>query len=93
MEKLTKYERETIINYNDAEDTATLYTCNKALMRKIDSFCKKNQMFVKAKSDLFGTEYTLPKKCVSIRLPRIISEEKRKDLARMAKERFKKTEE
>ena len=27
MTKLSKYEKETIINWNEAEDTASIYTC------------------------------------------------------------------
>ena len=34
MTKLTKYEMETIVNYNAAEQTATVYTRDKAVMRK-----------------------------------------------------------
>lgn len=32
---LTREEQETIINYNNAESVACIYTCNKALMRKL----------------------------------------------------------
>ena len=28
MTKLSKYEKETIINWNEAEDTASIYTFN-----------------------------------------------------------------
>lgn len=34
--KLTKYERETIINFNEGEDTMSVYTHNKALRRRLD---------------------------------------------------------
>ena len=34
--KLSKHERETIINFNEAEPTASVYTHNKALRRKLD---------------------------------------------------------
>ena len=33
---LTKYEQETIINYNNEEKTASVYTHDKALIRKLD---------------------------------------------------------
>lgn len=34
--KLSRYEQETIVNYNAGEQTATLYTRDKAAMRKLD---------------------------------------------------------
>ena len=34
--KLTKYEQETIINYNQEEDMAQIYTCDRNLIRKIE---------------------------------------------------------
>ena len=34
--KLSRYEQETIVNYNAGEQTATLYTRDKAVMRKLD---------------------------------------------------------
>lgn len=85
---MTKYERETVITYNDEEDAATVYTCNAALIRKLDSFCLKSPLFNKAKSDSESATYTFPKKCVSIRLPRTLTEEKRAEMALRAKERF-----
>ena len=35
--KLSRYEQETIVNYNAGEQTATLYTGDKAVMRKLDT--------------------------------------------------------
>lgn len=35
--KLSRYEQESILNYNAGEQTATLYTKNKAVMRKLDT--------------------------------------------------------
>ena len=35
--KLSRYEQETIVNYNAGEHTATLYTRDKAVMRKLDT--------------------------------------------------------
>lgn len=33
---LTKYEQETIINYNNEEKTASIFTYDKSLIRKLD---------------------------------------------------------
>ena len=35
--KLTRHEMESILNYNAGEQTATLYTRDKAVMRKLDT--------------------------------------------------------
>ena len=35
--KLSRYEQETIVNYNAGEQTAILYTRDKAVMRKLDT--------------------------------------------------------
>ena len=35
--KLSRYEQESILNYNAGEQTATLYTRDKAVMRKPDT--------------------------------------------------------
>lgn len=36
MANLTKYEQETIINYNNEEKTASIFTYDKSLIRKLD---------------------------------------------------------
>ena len=35
--KLSRYEQETIVSYNAGEQTATIYTRDKAVMRKLDT--------------------------------------------------------
>ena len=37
MTPLLRYEQETVVNYNAGEQTATLYTRDKAVMRKHDT--------------------------------------------------------
>ena len=36
--KLSQYEQETVVNYNAGEQTATLYTRDKVVMRKLNTF-------------------------------------------------------
>lgn len=36
MANLTKYEMETVVNYNAGEHTATVYTRDKSVMRRLD---------------------------------------------------------
>lgn len=35
MTNLTKYEMETVVNYNAGEQTATVYTRDKSVMRRL----------------------------------------------------------
>lgn len=85
---LTKYEKETVILFNDAEETAEIYTCNNALIRKLDVFCSKTRQISRIKEDEYSKTYTLPKKFVTIRFPKEMSEEKRKELSARAKARY-----
>ena len=41
MRKPSKYEKETIINFNEAEDTANIYTFNADLKRRLAEFSRK----------------------------------------------------
>lgn len=38
MAKLTKYEKETIILFNEGEDTASIYTYNASLRKRLALF-------------------------------------------------------
>ncbi len=42
MAKLTKYEKETIILFNEGEDTASIYTYNASLRKRLALFSKKH---------------------------------------------------
>lgn len=39
---LTKLEKETIVNFNEAEDTAHIYTFNSAMKQRIFLFAEQN---------------------------------------------------
>ena len=41
MMKLSKYEKETIINWNEAENAASIYTFNADLKRRLAEFSRK----------------------------------------------------
>ena len=41
MKKLSKYEKETIINWNEAENLASVYTFNASLKRRLAEFSRK----------------------------------------------------
>lgn len=85
--KLSRYEQETIVNYNAGEQTATLYTRDKAVMRKLDMLVTDfPDTYSLTGQDEVSKTYSFPKSHVSYRKPRKLSEEQRKK----AKEQMKK---
>ena len=74
--KLTRYEQETIINFNAEEKTATLYTRDPAVMRNLDSLVTEYPDTFKrvGETDIDKT-YEMPKSAVAYRKPKRISEE------------------
>ena len=75
---LTKYEQETIINYNAGEQMATVYTADKAVMRKIDALVTEYPDIYRVVNETdVGKEYSMSKSYISYRKPRRISEAKR----------------
>lgn len=74
---MTQYENETIINYNQAEKTASCYTTNQTLIRQLDNLLDKyNDIVVKNQNEEYK-EYIFPKKWVKIRPPKILTEEQK----------------
>ena len=76
--KLTRYEQETIINFNAGDQTATLYTRDPAIIRKIDALVIEYPDTYKCigETDIDKT-YEMPKSFVSYHKPRRLSEEQR----------------
>lgn len=71
--KLSLYEQETIILYNQAEATAEVYTHDSRLLEKYpDQIVKKDRQ-----------TFLVPKRCVSVREP--YSAERRKATSERAK--------
>ena len=80
--RLSKYEQETIIVFNEAEDLAEVYTHNRPLIKKIDRLCEEypNNFLVK-RIDENNRTYTISKNLINIRKPTVMSKdakEKRK---------------
>ena len=76
--KLSRYEQETIVNYNAGEQTATLYTRDKAVMRKLDTLVADFPDTYKLMSnDEVSKTYSFPKSYISYRKPRKLSDEQR----------------
>ena len=76
--KLTRYEQETIINFNAEEKTATVYTRDPAVMRRIDALVIEYPDTFKCigETDIDKT-YEMLKSSVTYRKPRRLSKEQR----------------
>lgn len=76
--KLSKYEKETIIVFNEEEPTATIFTYNRKLRNKLQEIVKecnskdgsKSGLFSVVFEDNFSGRYIIPKSLISIRKPR-----------------------
>ena len=76
--KLTRYEQETIINYNAEDKTATLYTRDPAVIRKVDALVIDYPDTFKCISETdIDKTYEMPKSVITYRKPRRLSEEQR----------------
>lgn len=76
--KLSRYEQETVITYNEEEKTASVYTHNKALLRRLDKLAQERPdecRIEKARPD--AADYIIPKAWVRIRPPRRMSPEQK----------------
>lgn len=84
--KLTRYEQETLINFNAQDQMATLYTRDPAIMRKVDALVIDYPDTFKCigETDIDKT-YEMPKSVVIYRKPRRLSVEQRQE----AKERMR----
>jgi hypothetical protein len=76
--KLTRYEQETIINFNAGDQTATIYTRDPVVMRQLDALVTEYPDIFKCvgETDIDKT-YEMPKSRISYRKPRHLSEKQR----------------
>lgn len=91
ISKLSKYEQETTINFNVAESNAVVYTRSKAVMRKLDALVNEFPEVYKCigETDIDKT-YSMPKKYISYRKPRRMSEKEKEQLRERMKQIHKK---
>ena len=88
--KLSRYEQETIVNYNAGEQTATLYTRDKAVMRKLDTLAADfPDTYKLIGQDEVSKAYSFSKLYVSYRKPRAIGKEQRERARQIMIERNK----
>lgn len=89
----TNYERETIINFNEAEDTASVFTCNKALQHRLEQLAQERpeECRLTDTHPIRGAvEYCIPKAWVKINPTRILSEDEKERRSAAAKANFAK---
>ena len=86
--RLTKYEKETIILFNEGEDTAHIQTYNAGLRKRLAAFSKKHPDLCHLEKSFAqgGVIYVLDKSRLSIRLISPYSEERRKVASERAKQ-------
>lgn len=85
--QLTAIEKETIINFNEAEKTAEIETFSKPMIRQLEKAKADYPCDVSLCEGSDGS-YTasFPKKWIKIRPPRVLTDEQRAEIA----QRFKK---
>ena len=87
---VTKEERETIVLFNEADDTATIYTFNTSLKRRLAAFAEKypDLCILTVDDAVYGSvTYEVQKSRVSIRLLAPYSEERRRAASEHAKKK------
>ena len=83
--KLTKAEQETVINFDNELDTASVYTHDSRLIKKLRELRKQYpEQFILEHREHGSVTYTIPKRCVGIRPP--YSEKRREQQRQEAKE-------
>lgn len=91
--KLSRYEQETIVNYNAGEQTATLYTRDKAVMRKLDTLVANfPDTYKLIGQDEVSKRYSFPKAYVRYRKPRTVNKEHREQVRQLMIRRNKSNE-
>lgn len=69
--RLTRYEQETIINWNNASQTAEIYTHDRRWINKLRRLARKypDDYRLKKKDDQNGVTYEVSKRMINIRPP------------------------
>ena len=83
---LSRLEQETIVNYNAGEQTATVYTRDKAVMRRLDALKDAYPDTYKliGETDIDKT-YEMPKSLINYRKPMRISAAQREAASKRMK--------
>lgn len=87
---LSRYEQETIFNYNNEEKNAYIFTYDKSLIRKIDNKLSEYPDIKVVRRGEYWAEYSMPKKWIKVRFPRILSDEQKSEISNRMKAARKK---
>lgn len=88
--KLTNYERESVILFNEADRSASVYTNNPALIRQLSALCASHPEQVRRTGDngFGGLTFELPKKWLKVSPPRVLSAAQKEVLDKMNRKRW-----
>ncbi|MCC8023705.1 MAG: hypothetical protein LIP16_00095 [Clostridium sp.] len=85
--KLSRYEQETVINYNVADTEASVYTADSNTMKRMVKLVAEfPEIFRVEQTTEVSKTYLVPKNYVKIRKPRRISEEHKEQARRNMKQ-------
>lgn len=87
--KLSKYEKETIVLYNQSDEPVSIQTFDKGLQKRLVAFAEKYPELCRLErmDDCGGVFYQLEKSRLSVRLLPPYSEKRRKTASEQAKKR------
>ena len=87
---LSRVEQDTIIRFDEAEATASVYTYNGALKRKLSGLCATRPTEARQIKDdgRGGLTFEVPKRWIKINASRILTEEQKKERAERARAVF-----
>lgn len=93
MSNLSNYEKETIINYNNEDGTAQVFTYHRALQNKLNKLLGINPDISVLRQGDEWTEYLVPKSWIKVSPPRQVNytdEQRAAMVERLAAARSKK---
>lgn len=73
MSNLSNYERETIINFNEGDQVASVYTHNRRLQNKLNKLVGTNPDIKIECKDEESVTYMVPKKWIKVSPPRQVN--------------------
>ena len=73
MSDLSNYEKETVINYNNEESTAQVFTYHRALQNKLNKLVGVNPDILVLRRGDEWTEYIVPKTWIKVSPPRQVN--------------------
>ena len=92
---ISKYERETVIVFNEEEDFAIVETFNTSMRKKLNKLSKEypnDFRNIKSDESIGCSTYEIPKKYIRIGSPRNVSDKQREAMSKRAKEYWKNKE-